>query len=260
MLNENCYIFDTHAHYDSHKFSDDRDAVLSAMPDGGVGRIINCGCDIESTRFSVALAEKYDFVYAAVGIHPHDCDQWNDDFAAELETLLAHPKVVAVGEVGLDYHYDFNPRELQQQVFEAHIQIAKRTGYPIIIHDREAHGDMYRILRKYAPLCGVMHCFSGSVELMREAVDIGLHIGLGGSVTFKNAVHPIEVAKAVPDERLLLETDAPYMTPVPHRGKRCDSRHIEFTAHTIADARGIDYHELLKLTAENASRLFGIAL
>lgn len=254
------YIFDTHAHYDSSKFNEDRDAVLGAMPGDGVGRIINCGCDRESSLTSIALAERYDFVYAAVGVHPEELESYDEAFAAELENLLDHPKVVAIGEIGLDYHYKSIPRDRQMDVFDAQLALAKKKNVPVIIHDREAHGDMYRLLRWYAPLKGVMHCFSGSVELAREAVEMGLHVGLGGAVTFSNAVHPLEVAASIPADRLLLETDAPYMTPEPFRGKRCDSRLIEFTAKRIAQVREMCYEDVLSLAAKNASELFGIPL
>ncbi|MBE6753755.1 MAG: TatD family deoxyribonuclease [Ruminococcaceae bacterium] len=256
-MSNTAYIYDTHAHYDSSRFDEDRNEVLSAMAEANVGCIINCGCDMESSRISVQLAEQYPFVYAAVGFHPHEADTWNENSEAELRELLKHPRVVALGEIGLDYHYDFSPRELQQEVMEKQLVIAKEMGVPIIIHDREAHGDMYALLRRFAPLCGVMHCFSGSAELARESVSMGLHIGLGGAVTFKNAVHPLEVAAYVPADRLLLETDSPYMTPVPHRGKRCDSRMIAHTAQRIAEVRGVSYEELLEQTARNAERLFG---
>ena len=253
-------IFDSHAHYDSSRFDDDRDAVLASLPEKGVQWVVNCGSDLESSELSAQLAEKYDHVWFAAGFHPHEAEHWNAEAEARIRELLAHPKCVAVGEIGLDYHYDFSPREMQRQVLERQLTIAAELGKPVILHDREAHGDMYSILRRYAPLTGVMHCFSGSVELMEESVRYGLHIGLGGAVTFKNARQPLEVAAATPIDRLLLETDCPYMSPVPHRGERCLSPMIALTADRIAEVRGCDADEIRRAAAENASALFGIAL
>ncbi len=253
-------IFDSHAHYDSHKFEGDRDAVLAALPEQGVGRVINCGTDIESSELSMELARRHSHVWFAAGFHPHEAEKWDDAAEARIRQLLTHPRCVAVGEAGLDYHYDFSPREKQREVLERQLEIAAELGKPIILHDREAHGDMYEILRRFAPLRGVMHCFSGSVELMEESVRYGLHIGLGGSVTFKNARQPLEVAAAVPLERLLLETDCPYMSPVPHRGERCVSPMIRLTAQRIAEVRGMDAEEIIRIAAENAAELFGVPL
>ncbi len=251
-------IFDSHAHYDSERFDEDRYELLGSMPEKNVEYIINAGCDIPTSEVSIELADRFPFVYAAAGIHPHEADSVGAETYDRLRELLAHPRVVAVGEIGLDYHYDFSPRELQREVLAVQLEISKELDLPVIIHDREAHGDMYDILRRYAPLKGVMHCFSGSAELMRESIKLGLHIGLGGSVTFKNAVHPVEVARETPLERLLLETDCPYMTPVPHRGERCDSSYISITARRIAEIRQMEVDHLLTETGNNAKRLFGI--
>ncbi len=253
-------IFDSHAHYDSHKFEEDREAVVASLPEKGVNWVINCGSDLESSERSMALAEKFSHVWFAAGFHPHEAQHWNDQAEARIRELLAHPKCVAVGEIGLDYHYDFSPREVQREVLERQLTIAAQLGKPVILHDREAHGDMYAILRRFAPLKGVMHCFSGSVELMEESVRYGLHIGLGGSVTFKNARQPVEVAAATPIERLLLETDCPYMAPVPHRGQRCESPMIALVAEKIAEVRAADPDDIRRAAAENASGLFGISL
>ena len=225
---------------------------------GEVCGIINCASHLDSARFSLRLAEQYDYVYAAVGIHPHEAAEASATWEEELYALAQHKKAVAIGEIGLDYHYDFSPRDVQRKVFEKQLDIAKELSLPVIIHDREAHGDMYDILSSRKDLSGVIHCFSGSVELARQTVDMGMYIGLGGAVTFKNARVPVEVAQYIPLDRLLLETDAPYMTPVPYRGKRCDSSHIALTAQKIADVKGITVDELLKVTRQNVERLFGL--
>lgn len=253
-------IFDSHAHYDDKQFNSDRDEVLSTLPEKGVGYVVNAASDLRSAEKGIRLSEKFSHIYAAVGVHPHAASSWNDDSEAELLKLAENKKVVAIGEIGLDYHYDFSPRDKQKEVFERQIIIARQLGLPIIVHDREAHGDMYDILRKYAPLKGVIHCFSGSVELARETEKLGLYIGLGGAVTFKNAKTPVEVAAAVSADRLLLETDCPYMAPVPLRGKRCDSSMIAITAERIAQIRGVGVNELIGQTAENAAKLFSITL
>ena len=220
-------IFDSHAHYDSEQFDIDRDELLgSVLPQKGVVAVINMAAAYESLKKTVALCEKYDYVYGAVGIHPECANDLPDNWLSDVEALLSHPKIVAVGEIG---------------------------------HDREAHGDMMDILRKYKPK-GVVHCFSGSAELAQETVKLGMYIGLGGVVTFKNARHSVEVAKAIPLDRLLTETDAPYMAPVPFRGKRCDSSMIPYDAAKIAEVRGITAQEVLETACENACRLFGITL
>ncbi len=250
-------IFDSHAHYDSERYNEDRDFVLSQMPENGICAILNCASDISSARMSIELSGKYPFVYAAVGVHPHEAADVPEDYLNILRELSGYEKVVAIGEIGLDYHYDFSPRDVQRKVLCEQIELAKELSLPVVLHDREAHGDMYEILEKHRPV-GVMHCFSGSAELMRQSVKLGLYIGLGGAVTFKNARVPLEVAEAVPLDRLLLETDAPYMTPVPYRGQRNDSRYIELVAEKIAEVRGITPEEVCTAAEENARRLFGL--
>ena len=250
-------IFDTHAHYDDEKFNGDRAEVLSFVKANGVSRIIDCGCDLKSSLAAVNLSEEYDFIYAAVGVHAHEADEAAEKDFAEIEKLYAHKKVVAVGEIGLDYHYDFSPRERQLEVFERQLILANKLDLPVIIHDREAHEDTLRLLKKHRPK-GVVHCFSGSVESAKEVLSLGMYIGLGGAVTFKNAKKPVEVAKFVPDDYLLLETDCPYMAPVPYRGKRCDSSMIASTAELIASVRNTDAQTLIDRCHENADRLFGL--
>lgn len=250
-------IFDSHAHYDSERYDEDRDIVLSQMPQNGICAVLNCASDVASAYKSIELSEKYPFMYAAVGVHPHEAEDVSEDYLSVLKELSKHEKVVAIGEIGLDYHYDFSPRDIQKKVLCEQIELAKELSLPVVLHDREAHGDMYEILEKYRPL-GVMHCFSGSAELMRQSVKLGLYIGLGGAVTFKNARVPLEVAAQVPLDRLLLETDAPYMTPVPYRGQRNDSKYIELVAEKIAEVRGITPEEVCTAAEENARRLFGL--
>jgi TatD DNase family protein len=250
-------IFDSHAHYDDAKFDEDRDELISSLPSKGIIGVINCGADLKSSAQSVKLSEKYDYIYAAVGVHPHEAKNFGDDTLNELRRLAANKKVVAIGEIGLDYYYDFSPREKQIEVFEKQLILAAELNLPVIIHNRDAHEDTLNILKKHRPK-GVLHCFSGSAETAREIVKLGMFIGLGGAVTFKNAKKPLEVAATVPDEFLLIETDAPYMAPVPFRGKRCDSAMIPYTAEKIAEVRNTTAQEILNLTAENAKRLFGI--
>lgn len=248
-------IFDTHAHYDDESFNEDRDELLSSLFSGSVSTIINCGCDLKSSLTTIGLAEKYQKLYAAVGVHAHEASECTKEDLEEIQKLYSHEKVVAVGEIGLDYHYDFSPRDRQIEIFSYQVDLANGLDLPVIIHDREAHEDTYDILRQYRPK-GVIHCFSGSKELAKEAITLGLYIGLGGAVTFKNARRPLEVAEYVPLDRLLLETDAPYMTPVPFRGKRCDSSYIRYTAEKIAMVKGIDTQELIDICSQNAKRLF----
>jgi TatD DNase family protein len=251
-------IFDSHAHYDDAAFDTDRHDLLAALPHEGVAGVINAASSISSARLSLALAERYPHVWAAVGIHPEAVATMTDTDLAAIEAMAAHPRAVAIGEIGLDYHWEDNaPREVQIARFEQQLELANRLSLPVIVHDRDAHEDTLRLLQKHRPR-GVLHCFSGHVEMMREVVALGMSIGLGGAVTFKNAKKPVAVAAAVPLDRLLLETDAPYMAPVPHRGKRCDSRLIAHTAAVIAEVRGMATDELLAATEDNAKRLFSL--
>lgn len=250
-------IFDTHAHYDDKRFSEDIDNVLTALPAVGICGIVNCATDINSCKKSLEMAEKYDYIYFAAGIHPHEAEACEKDFINELRKYTSHKKCVAIGEIGLDYHYDFSPREIQREVFEKQLILAKELDLPVIIHDREAHGDTWELLKKYSPK-GIVHCFSGSAEMARDIVNLGMYIGLGGAVTFKNAKKPVEVAKYVPIEKLVLETDCPYMSPVPFRGKRNDSRLISYTAEFIASIKEMSPQLLLDETRKNAETIFSI--
>lgn len=252
-----CNIFDSHAHYDDPAFDADREELVARiLPESGVCTVVNCGADLPSSEGSIALAAKFGYFYAAVGIHPECVKDAPPDFIGRLEDLIGKPKVVAVGEIGLDYHFEENaPRETQISAFERQVELANAHGLPVIIHDREAHGDTLEVLKRLKP-AGVVHCFSGSVEMAREVLKLGMYIGLGGAVTFKNAKTPVEVAKIVPADRLLMETDCPYMTPVPFRGTRNDSSKIAWSAEKIAEVRGEEVQALLDQTRRNAETLF----
>lgn len=250
-------IFDAHAHYDADWFDDDRDELLENIQNKGVCAIVNNAVDLDTAKTCIDFAEKYDFMYAAVGYHPENLENMPNDYLDRLADMTKHPKVVAIGETGLDYYWDI-PKDLQNRVFEEQLSMSIDLDMPIVVHDREAHGDTFNLLRKYKPKA-LVHCFSGSVELMREAVKLGCYISLGGVVTFKNARHSIDVAREIPINRLLLETDAPYMSPVPFRGKRNDSSLIPYTAEKIAAIRGIGIQELLNITCENAKRFYRIS-
>ncbi len=251
------HIFDTHAHYDDSKFDEDRDELLSSLTEKGVEYVINCGCDLKSSKTSIELTEKFPYFYCALGIHPSEISDNAENELEEIKKLTAHKKCVAVGEIGLDYHYDFVPKDRQLHFFEKQLQFAVESNLPVIVHDREAHEDTLTLLKKYKPR-GVLHCFSGSVEMAKEIIKLGMYIGLGGAVTFKNARKPLEVAEYLPADRLLLETDCPYMSPVPFRGKRCSSDMIALTAEKIAEVRGCETQELINKTKQNAFVLFSL--
>lgn len=253
-------FLDSHAHLDDSKFDGDRAKLIAGLPYRGVGCVINAGADMESSRAGIALAEEYPYIYAAIGIHPHDAESMTDDHIYELERMAAHKKVVAIGEIGLDYYYDNSPRDVQKKRFIDQIELASRVHLPIIVHNRDAHADTLSIIRKYNEKIqgGVMHCYSGSVEMMREFIDMGFYISLGGPVTFKNAKKPIEVAREVPIDRLLIETDCPYLTPHPFRGRRNDPGYVSLVAQRIAEIRGIPAEAVAKVTFQNALDLFKV--
>ena len=252
-------LFDTHAHYDDEAFDADRDAVLSGLPGRGVSLVLNPGCDLESSRRAVALAAAYPHVYAAVGIHPENCAGYTPADVDILRQLAGQPKVAAIGEIGLDYYWAENPhRELQQQVLRAQLALARELDLPVIIHDREAHADTLAIVREFPGVTGVFHCFSGSPEMARELLAMGWYLGFDGPVTYKNARRAPEVAAVTPPERMLIETDSPYMTPVPYRGKRNDSGYVRLVAEKLAEWKGLAPEELARITLENGKRLFRI--
>ncbi len=253
-------IFDSHAHYDDQSFDADRDRLFAQLREYGVCGIINNGSSFELCKKGLEIAEKHDFFYQAVGIHPEFAADATDEQLGEIEQMLGHEKVVAVGEIGLDYHYDNGPsKEVQHVLFRRQIELALKHDLPIIVHDRDAHGDTFDILKEYKPK-GVVHCYSGSVETMREIVKLGMYIGMTGVITFKNARKAVECIAELPLDRLLIETDCPYLAPVPYRGKRCNSSMISLTAEKIAEIKGVPRSEILKATRENANRLFGLNL
>ena len=220
--------------------------------------IVNMGSDLESCYATLELARRYDYIWGGVGIHPEDALDLPEDWLGQIQEMLKEPKIVAVGEIGLDYHWlDACPKGRQQEVFATQLELARELALPVVVHDREAHADTLEFLKKYKP-AGVVHCFSGSWETAREILDLGMYIGLGGVVTFKNARHAVEVARNIPLERLVLETDAPYMAPVPYRGKRNDSSLIAFVAEKIGELRGMEAQAVLDVTAENTRRLFNL--
>ena len=251
-------MIDIHAHYDDEKFDEDRDALLTSLFDEhGVNGIINAGCNIESSLFSIHLAEKYEKVYAAVGFHPQEVSSFSDDGLEQIKKMLSHPKVVAIGEIGLDYHYGTDDKEQQKEIFRKQLQLAVDTNMPVIIHERDCVADCLEIVFDY-DVKGVFHAFSGSKETAILLVDRGWYISFPGTVTFKNAKYPVENAAFVPEDRILTETDAPYLTAHPFRGKRNDSSYMKHTLEKIAEIRNATFEHIERVTEENAKRLFGI--
>lgn len=248
-------IIDTHAHYDDEQFAPDRAELLTALPEQGVSRVISCGCDVESSLFNRDLSRQYGYIFFAAGLHPENLEGCTQKDLDEIEAILTDEKCVAVGEIGLDYHWMSSTKEKQRAFFEAQLELANRLGLPVIVHDREAHGDTLEILKKYKPT-GVLHAFSGSREMAKEILDIGMYLGFGGVLTFKNARKATEVLQEIPKERILFETDCPYMSPEPYRGRRNDSAKIAFVAQKAASLLGCTAQEIIDVTAKNAKRLF----
>jgi len=252
-------IFDTHAHYDSGAFNADRMELLASMPEQGVELILNPGCDLASSRTAVELANAFPFVYAAVGVHPSDCGEWTDGHIDALRALAADPKVRAIGEIGLDYYWKENPpKDFQKMVFHAQMELAEELGLPVIIHDREAHQDCLEVVKAHPNVKGVYHCYSGSLEDAKTLTKLGWMISFTGVVTYKNARKALEVIEWLPMDRMMIETDSPYLTPEPWRGKRNDSSKVYRVAETIAAIKGIEAEEAAHITLENGKRFFGI--
>ena len=249
-------IFDSHAHYDDESFDEDRDIVLKELRENNIIGVLNCGASLEGARASVKLAKENDFFYAAVGIHPEHASKFDEETLKEIQELAKYKKVKAIGEIGLDYFHEENPsKEIQKKVFRTQMQLAKELKLPVVIHDRDAHEDTLNILNEFPEVTGVIHCFSGSIEFARECLKLGYYIGVTGVVTFKNAKKIIEVVREIPIERLLVETDCPYMAPVPHRGKRNRSEYIANIIEIISSIRGIAVEEVQNNTIKNTKRL-----
>ncbi len=255
-------LFDSHAHYDDARFDEDRDRVISSLRQNGVGWVIDAGCDVQSSEAAIALAERYGGFYAACGFHPNNTDGISDEDAAIgwLREILKHPKAVALGEIGLDYHYPDTDKATQRRWLELQLSLAEELELPVVIHARDAHGDIMDAVRAHPAVRGVFHCFSGSPEMAKELIRRGWYISVSGVVTYKNAEKLPEVAALVPDDRLLIETDSPYLTPAPNRRERNDSVHMRLTAERVAAIRGISYERVCEMTAQNAAGLFGIKL
>ena len=253
-------LIDSHAHLDDRRFDKDRDKLIKSFKKSGIDLIINPGADISSSIKAVSLSEEYDNIYAAVGVHPHSAKEMDDSTVEILKSFTGRDKVVAIGEIGLDYHYDNSPRDVQRKRFIEQLHLAKEVNLPVIIHSRDAAGDTFDILKdaQDGSLEGVLHCYSGSVEMAREYIKLGFYISLAGPVTFKNSRVLKEVAKDVPLDKLLIETDSPYLTPEPYRGKRNEPIYVRYVAGTIAEVRGLAFEEVAKATSENAKRLFRI--
>ncbi|USB33293.1 TatD family hydrolase [Paenibacillus sp. YPG26] len=253
-------LFDTHTHLDAPQFDEDREEVIARAVEQGVTRMVNVGFNRETIPSTMKLAEAYEFIYAAVGWHPQDAITMKDGDLEWIAELCGHKKVVAIGEIGLDYYWDTSPKDVQHAVFRKQIGLARSLNMPIVIHNRDAHEDVVRILReeKASEVGGIMHSFSGSWETAKMCLDMGFHISFGGPVTFKNAKQPKEVLVQIPDDRLLVETDSPYLTPHPFRGKRNESAHVRLVAEMAAELKGISLEELADITTKNALELFGI--
>ena len=251
-------FFDTHTHLDDEKFDTDRDELIKSFKDEGLTLAVNIGANMKTSAASIALAEKYDFIYASIGVHPNDVGDMTDDNLAQIEEWAKHEKVVAIGEIGLDYHYGEPKPKIQKVWFERQLLLAKKLDIPYIIHDRDAHADVLEIIKRVGYYKGVMHCFSGSAEMARQVTDLGMYVSIAGQVTFKNANKVLAVAETVPLDKLLIETDSPYLTPEPYRGKRNNSTYVKYTAAKIAELRGMDLETIAKITMENGKRFYNI--
>ena len=251
-------LFDTQAHLDDRALDADRETLLCRLCEKGVSLVMNPGCSLESSKNAIALAEKYPFVYAAVGSHPDAADEVNDAVIEEYRTLCRHPKVKAIGEIGIDYHYEDIPRQLQLKAFRMQLELAREVKLPVIVHEREAHEDGMALVREFPDVTGVFHCYSGSAEMARQLVDLGWYIGFTGVLTFKNARKAVETAASIPLERIVLETDCPYMAPEPYRGKRNDPGYLFRMAEKLAEIRGISVEKVHAITTENGKRLYRI--
>lgn len=252
-------IFDSHAHYDDESFNEDRESIIEEIQKNGVVGVLNCGASFKGAKDSVKLANENDFMYAAVGVHPEYANEVNEDLILELKDLSKNAKVKAIGEIGLDYYWEENPhKDIQKEAFRRQMKLADELNLPVVIHDRDAHKDTLEIMKEFPGVIGVVHCFSGSVEFARECLKLGYYIGFTGVLTFKNARKLVEVCAEIPIDRMLVETDCPYMAPVPFRGKRNQSNYIEYVIEKISEIRKIEPKEVNKQLIVNTKKLFNI--
>ena len=252
-------LFDTHAHMDDHAFDEDRQALLTSLPQQQIGLLMNPGCSLESSRNACKLAREYDYIYAAVGSHPDVADEVNEEVLEEYRQLVReNPKVKAIGEIGLDYHYEDIPREIQQKAFRMQMELIRELGLPAIVHERDAHEDGMKIVEEFPEVTGVFHCYSGSAEMARQLCNLGWYIGFTGVITFKNARKAVETAQSIPLDRIVIETDCPFMAPEPFRGKRNNPALVYRMAEKIAELRGISVEDAQRITFENGKRLYRI--
>ncbi|MBE6983101.1 MAG: TatD family deoxyribonuclease [Ruminococcaceae bacterium] len=251
-------LFDTHAHLNDSAFDEDRDGLITGLAEKGVGLVMNAGCDLESSKECIALAEKYPFLYASVGSHPDSADEICDEVLEKYLQMSRHPKVKAIGEIGLDYYYENFDKGTQIRAFEMQMELARQADLPVIVHERDAHGDGMNVVGKFPEISGVFHCYSGSAEMAQQLVSKGWYIGFTGVLTFKNARKAVETAESIPLERIVLETDCPYMSPEPFRGKRNDPGRLPYMAQKLAEIRGLPVEEIIRITTENAKRLYRI--
>ena len=251
-------LFDTHTHLHDEWFNEDREAVIENAHQSGVSLMVDIGTNMQSSYDAIALAEKYDYIYAAVGFHPHDASDYNEEAEKQLIKLWNHTKNLAIGEIGLDYHYDYSPREVQKAVFIRQMELARQLNKKVIIHSREATEDTINILKMFPDVKGVLHCYSGSLETAKILIKMGYYLSFTGVVTYKNAAKSLEVVEWMPLDMLMAETDSPYLTPVPFRGKRNDSGKINLVVEKLAEIKGLSYEEMAKITYDNAVRFFGL--
>ena len=251
-------LFDTHAHLNDPAFDADREELMAGLADKGVGLVMNAGCSLQSSRDIIQMAEKYPWLYASVGSHPDSADEVNEEVIEAFRELCKHEKVKAIGEIGLDYYYEDIPRDIQKQAFRMQMQLATELDMPVIIHEREAHDDGMRIIKEFPKVHGVFHCYSGSAEMARQLVNMGWYIGFTGVLTFKNARKAVETAASIPLDRIVIETDCPFMAPEPYRGKRNDPGYLPRMAEKLAEIRNLPVEEVHRITFENGKRLYRI--
>lgn len=251
-------FFDTHAHYDDSRFDEDRHELLAALPEKGVSLVLNAASNMPSSEISLKMAQEYSYVYASAGVHPHDAKDITSADLDRIAELYKEPKVVAIGEIGLDYHYDFSPRDIQKYWFEKQLELAFKLSAPVIIHDRDAHQQCLEMIKQFKGLRGVFHCFTGSLEMSKELLKLGFYISFGGSSTFPSNKKSADIILNMPKDRILIETDSPYLTPHPFRGKRNDSSYVRLVAEKIAEVRGESVETVAQYTMENGKTLFGI--